>query len=397
MPVVRTLLALLFLSSAAFADELRTLDNQTIVGKVVAVNAKEVSIKKMDGVIATVPLDNVIALDLQAVKGVPDGHAYTDIRLIDDSVVHSEGFVVKGNEIEITLLQTKEKLKIPLAYVQYILKGAHNSKLKTAFDKMLADKEKDKKKVDCVLYYRSEILDSVDGALGDADEKGQKIRFRPKGFDPLMVPLANIQGLIFYREEIGLGDPICMVYDTSGNVLAATKVAIEGKKVVMTTTLKGLTVQWDQASVARFDYNLGKLGFLSDMTPSKVVEKSAVGLIVTHRKDVNLDGDPIVLDRPYAKGLSLHAYTALEYDLKGKYKKFTAVLGVDTRVGSESEPKVTIEVDGRKMFDQTITTKMVVPVDLDITKASTLRITVTSANILDLHDHVTIAVPKVSK
>jgi hypothetical protein len=393
MPVFRTLLAVLLFSSAALADELRTLDNQTIAGKVVSVSAKEVSIKKVDGVIVTVPLDNVIALDLQTVKGVPAGQSFTDIRLIDDSVVHCEGFVVKGNEIEITLLQTKEKLKLPLAYVEYILRDAHNAKIKTAFDKMFANK----KKLDRVLFYKSETLDSVDGALGDGDEKGQKIRFRPKGLDPLQVPFANIQGLIFYREAVGLGDPVCMVYDTSGNALAATNVALVGKKVVMSTTLKGLSVEWDQASVARFDYNMGKLGFLSDMTPSKVVEKSAVGLIVTHRKDVNLDGDPIVLDRPYAKGLSLHAFTALDYDLKGKYKTFTAVLGVDTRVGSESEPKVTIEVDGKVMFQQTITTKKVEPVKIDITKASTLRITVTSANILDLHDHVTIAVPKVSK
>jgi hypothetical protein len=393
MPVVRALLALLFLSSAAFADELRTLDNQTIVGKVVAVSAKEVSIKKLDGMVATVPLDNVIALDLRAVKGVPGGLPYTDIRLIDDSVVHAEGFAIKGKDIEITLVQTKEKLKIPLAYVVYILKDAHNAKIKMPFDKLFADRIKR----DRVLLYKAETLNALEGALGDVDEGGQKIQFRPTGSDIVGMSLTKIQGLIYYRAEVASGNPICMVYDTSGNALAATKVATEGNKVVMTTTLKGLTVEWDQASVARFDYNMGKLGFLSDMMPSKVVEKSAVGLIVTHRKDVNLDGDPIVLDRPYAKGLSLHAYTALEYDLKGKYKKFTAVLGVDTRVGSESEPKVTIEADGRMLFSQTITTKMVVPVALDITKAGTLRITVTSANILDLHDHVTIAMPKVSQ
>jgi hypothetical protein len=154
---------------------------------------------------------------------------------------------------------------------------------------------------------------------------------------------------------------------------------------------------WDTANIARFDYNMGKLAFLSDMPPAKVVEKSGIGLVVAHRKDVNLDGEPIVLDRPYAKGLSLHAHTELEYDLKGKYKKFTAVLGIDTRLGSDSQPKVTIEVDGRSAFSEIVRAKDVTPVSIDVTKASTLRIIVSSRNFLDLHDHVTIANPKVSQ
>jgi hypothetical protein len=142
---------------------------------------------------------------------------------------------------------------------------------------------------------------------------------------------------------------------------------------------------------------MGKLAFLSDLVPTKVVESSAAGLIVTHRKDVNLDGEPIVLDRQYAKGLSLHAHSELEYDLKGKYKKFSAVLGVDPRVGSDSQPKVTIEVDGRVKFSEVITAKAVVPVNIDVNKGSSIRIIVASRNFLDLHDHVTIANPRLTQ
>ena len=143
---------------------------------------------------------------------------------------------------------------------------------------------------------------------------------------------------------------------------------------------------------------MGKLAFLSDMPTAKPPRaESAVGLVVTIRKDVNLDGDPIVLDREYKKGLSLHAHTELEYDLKGKYRKFSCVLGVDPRVGAESQAKVTFEVDGRAKYSKVITPKMIEHVDLDVSKASTLRIIVTSQNLLDLHDHVTIAIPKISQ
>jgi hypothetical protein len=391
MPAFRTLLAFLLLSSFAAADELRTLDNKTYTGTVVAVTEKEVGIKTADGVIA-VPLDNVIALDLRAVKGPPP--KYTDVRLVDDTVLHCDSFAFKGKDVELTLF-TKQKITVPLASVAYILKDAQDAKLRERLEKTLADKAKR----DWVWIKIGEQINPLDGTLSEPDAKGEKFGFRPvdeKEFRQLAI--SKLQALIFYRQYTGVGNPVCMVYDISGNALAANKVSVDGNKVVVETTLK-TTVAWDKDAVARFDYNMGKLAFLSDMVPSKVVEKSAVGLIVTYRKDVNLDGDPILLDgHQYAKGLSMHAYTELEYDLKGKFKTFTAVVGVDTRVGAESEATVTIQADGRMLFNQVVTPKThVPPLKLDVTKVNTLRIVVSSRNILDLHDHVTIAVPKVSQ
>src|SRR5262249_60431664 len=98
-------------------------------------------------------------------------------------------------------------------------------------------------------------------------------------------------------------------------------------------------------------YNMGKLTYLSALTPSKVVEKSAVGLPIAYRKDHNLDGQPIVLgDKTFPKGLSMHAYTQLEYNLGGKYKEFKTFLAVAPRVGSESKARVTIEADNQQLF-----------------------------------------------
>ncbi len=68
-------------------------------------------------------------------------------------------------------------------------------------------------------------------------------------------------------------------------------------------------------TVARLDFNIGKLTFLSDLEPAKVVERSGIGLITHYRKDANLDGEPILLEKQHAKGLSLHAHTELSYQL----------------------------------------------------------------------------------
>jgi len=388
-----SLVGLLGLASVAGADDLRTLDNKTTSGTVVAVDDKEVALKLPDGNVVTTPLDEVIALDLRPIKGVPPGTSYIDIRLVDDTALLCEKYAIKGKTIEATLL-TGQDVALPLASVASILRGAEDGNLKKAWNALMADKVKR----DRVVLYKGGEVNDVQGTIGDADAAGSKIGFRTADGGSLNVPIANLQGMIFYRPDGGGGgNPICMVYDTVGNAFAAAKVAVDDNKVVIVTTMPNVKIQCAASSIARFDYNMGKLAFLSDMVPTKVVEDSAVGLIVAHRKDVNLDGEPIVLDRQYAKGLSLHAHTELEYDLKGKYKKFTAVLGVDPRVGSDSQPKVTIEVDGRAAFSEVITAKAVVPVSIDVTKAQSIRIIVTSRNFLDLHDHVTIASPKVTQ
>ncbi|HYV36895.1 MAG TPA: NPCBM/NEW2 domain-containing protein [Gemmataceae bacterium] len=393
MPFYRALLTLVLLASVANADDvLRTLDNKTVSGNLVGVNDKEVLIKTNDGVVKT-PLDNVIALDLRPVKGLAPGTAYNEIRLVDDTALLCGKYAIKGKSVEATLL-SGQPVVIPMASVASILRGADDAKLRKAFLALLNEKVKR----DRIVIYKGGDVNDLPGTIGEADAEGNKIKFLSEAGD-IEVPIANLQGLIFFRPDgAGPVNPVCMVYDTAGNAIAAVKVVVDGKKATIVTTIPKVNIECDTAVIAKFDYNMGKLSFLSDLIPTKVVEKSGVGLIVAYRKDLNLDGDPIALEgRPYPKGLSLHAHTELEYDLKGKFKKFSAVLGVDPRVGSESQPKVTIEVDGKTVFSEIITTKNVRPIEVDVTKASSMRIIVSSQNFLDLHDHVTIANPKVTQ
>jgi hypothetical protein len=210
------------------------------------------------------------------------------------------------------------------------------------------------------------------------------------------VALDKLHGMIFYRLEAPADNPLCRVFDTQGNVLTAFKVGFDGKDYVVTTAF-GTKIALAPAGLARFDFNMGKLTYLSDMEPAKVVEKSGAGLVNRYRKDVNLDGEPIFLEKAHAKGLSLHAYTELEYNLAGKYKWLKATLGVDTRVGAESQALVTIVCDGDKRFSEAVTAKAVRELSLNVKDVTTLRIVVSSRNFLDLHDHATLADARVSQ
>src|SRR5437868_866897 len=71
------------------ADELRTLAGKTISGSLTTITDKDVVIETKDGPIAT-PLAQVLALDLLPVKGIAAGSKYSDVHLIDDTVLHCQ-------------------------------------------------------------------------------------------------------------------------------------------------------------------------------------------------------------------------------------------------------------------------------------------------------------------
>src|SRR2546421_282227 len=81
------------------------------------------------------------------------------------------------------------------ASMAWILKGAHDSTLRKAWDNIQADKIKR----DRVVTYKAGNVYSLDGTLGEPDDKGETIPFTVDG-DKLTPKLANITGMSFYRE-----------------------------------------------------------------------------------------------------------------------------------------------------------------------------------------------------
>jgi hypothetical protein len=391
MPAIRTLLVLFFVAAVACADELGTIDGKSQSGSLISLDDKQVVFKTNDGNVVKSPIAEVIRLDLRSPKERPRN--YSEIHLIDDSVLYCQSVNFKGSEVTVQLISGQE-LKLPLGSIATVLKEAENDEVRKAFNALAAQ---GLKRDQAVLVIDGGV-NSIEGTFGDADDKGEWIGFTKPGAEKKSYLLSKLRGMIFHREAPANLQPLCMVYDVDGNAIVANKAVIKDDRLIVTTTIPKLELSLDRANIAKFDYNMGKLTYVSDLTPIKVVQQSAVGLVVAFRKDVNLDGDAISLgSQIYKKGLSVHAHTELDYDLKGKYKRFQAVLGVDPNEGGESKAIVRIEVDGRVQYEKVITVEKTEELNVDVAKGKTLRIIVSSSNVLDLHDHVTIAIAKLTQ
>ncbi|WP_217558058.1 NPCBM/NEW2 domain-containing protein [Paenibacillus sp. GbtcB18] len=71
----------------------------------------------------------------------------------------------------------------------------------------------------------------------------------------------------------------------------------------------------------------------------------------TIRKDRSVDGNTLKLnDKAYTKGLGTHANSEIVYKLDGKYTSFSALVGVDSEVGSLSAVEFQVLVDNQVVF-----------------------------------------------
>jgi len=101
------------------------------------------------------------------------------------------------------------------------------------------------------------------------------------------------------------------------------------------------------------------------------------------------------------KGLALHSYTELEYDLKGEYREFKAVIGIDETLGGAEPTVVRILGDGKELYKATLTPgdkdKPAQEVTLSVKNVFKLRLIVQAAKFLDLGSQALFAEARVSK
>src|SRR5262249_61940550 len=116
---------------------------------------------------------------------------------------------------------------------------------------------------------KNDELNAVEGTFGDIDPKGERIQFRLEDGMIREVPFERLQGMIWYRTEAPAKSPVCQLYDVQGNSLAAASVRLKADRHTV-TTVGGVEIAYDAQTVARLDYNMGKLTYVSDLTPAKV-------------------------------------------------------------------------------------------------------------------------------
>jgi hypothetical protein len=394
MPVRLALFALLVGASASLGAELRTLKGETLKGELVSIDDKQIVIATAKEKVAT-PLNAVLQLDLGPAGKNPPG-PYTDVELTDGTLLHCASYKLIGKEIELKTT-SGQALKLPLKAVYNILTNAHEEKNRREWSERLSKR----RKLDTVTVLRDGTLRAVDGTLGDADDKGETIELTISGAKR-PIPLANLHGLIFIRPPDPSAPPVkCKLFDAHNNLVMVSGVTATPAAVAVTTPA-GAKFEFAMNVVFRLDYSTDKLRYLSDLDPVRVDETSTEDAVWHYKRDRNQDGGPIRLgSQQFPKGLSLHAKTELEYDLKGEFREFKATVGVNQLVGGIDGPvNLTIELDGQKWKTLTFTRKdkkQDNEIAVNVKDVQKLKIIVSSGDLFDLGKHLDLGDARVMK
>jgi NPCBM/NEW2 domain len=396
--------------------DLTTLDGKKLSGEIVAIANGELTFKTTAGVEEKMFVTAINAIDIgQPPKPPVSGTKFTAIELTDGSTFRASTFQIDQKVLIFESLSTgpeapARKITVPMASLYSLLRDAQDLKVEQDFRTLLRSRGKfdiwvTRKKGKNDEGKEFEALDGVPGTFGDGDLANDAVKFTLEATgNTVPVKLSRVQGMIFNQIPNTAAPAICRVIDVANNALVAQAITRTATGFTI-KTVSGITLELPEALVARFDFAAGSVKYLSDLEPVAAEETGSDP--ERYQKDKNLDKGIIRFDmkakdgipQDYKKGITLHAKTVLTYELKGQYKLFKAVAGVDFTVETPSQCRLTIETGGQPLFRGVIKRgDKPVELNLNIQNADKLKITVESdGGILDTGNQLSLGDARVLK
>lgn len=402
MACLRIVLVTLACAALASAAELKTLSGKALKGDPVALTAKAV-VLQAGAERVEVPLEDVLQLDLQPPQPLPANTRYTLVELTDGSQLQCSQFTLKKQDVELTLATDNPTgkgpvVKLPLAAVSAVLHDAHDKALRAEWDAKFLAKRGNQ---DVIAVRRDDVLNRLEGTLGDGDAEGKTIEFQlAGGGTKAQVGQSRIQGMIFFRKpDTQTAPTLCRVHDLYRNVLVATQVDVTDAAFTV-TTVSGAKIEYGKALVAKLDYSKGKLTFLSDLEPvNKDQLKPLEGFLTLWQNDRNFNDGPLALGgQSFPRGVALRALARPVYELDGGYKEFKLVLGADDSADPASVVKIRIDGDGRELFAGVVSrADKPRPLTLNVAGVRKLRIDVSGDGVIPYGREVVLGNAQLSK
>lgn len=168
--------------------------------------------------------------------------------------------------------------------------------------------------------------------------KPGSISFSADGVGQVKLPTAKIRALNLAelgedterKEELPAGQQVGVFLADGGNLhgglLSLTKAGLSLRHELLGTI--GIPIQ----ELSHISFLGGRCQYLSDIEPKKTTEHLGNLFLakLPFKKDRNVLGKQLrIKGKTYPKGLGVHAYSKLEYDLAGGFQKFQATIGLD--------------------------------------------------------------------
>src|SRR5712691_5586996 len=218
------------------------------------------------------------------------------------------------------------------------------------------------------------------------------------GTATVKLPIGEVREIGFNTELLTLPEPkelcwLVSLIDGSRLTLRAAHCRVE-QDVLQAAHVTGATWEIPWAAICELRVLHGRAVFLSDLTAAET--KFTPFLPGARewpvRRDRSVSGSPLrVGGREFPKGLGMHSRTVVSYDLGGKYRSFNAAVGLDDTTSGKGTALCAVEVDGRRVFENSSLSHATGPQRLpliDLSGAKRLTLIVDFGEWGDVQDHV---------
>ncbi len=375
----------------------RVVDRQgeNFEGTVLNISVEQVTML-VDGERQTLPLDRLSRLEIvrsdgQAVSdepstGQPVGSSLdTIMTLSDGSIIRAKKVTSRDGTLRAEM--ATQPLVAPSRMVRHV-RFRGGSKATDAEWNKIAQRPLE---ADLIVVRRAgDQLRAIEGIVGDIDS--QDIRFQYDG-EWIDVNRNRVEGVIYYagRQPIE-SRPVAALMSEYGSRWNLAHLSGD-TQTLQIRSVGGVEVSLPWSDVQAIDFASAATQYLSDMKPERVEWTpyvafpplhSALERMMQPQMDRGFDHPELTLTVPpgeppqqFRKGLAIHSRTTIVYRLRGEYRTFSAVAGLEESNGPGGDVHVVIYVDSQPALQFDLTAEDAPrPIDLQVSGAQRMTILV---------------------
>lgn len=200
------------------------------------------------------------------------------------------------------------------------------------------------------------LLRNGDTAAGDIEKFADAgaVRLR-HGTEAIATFEATAMAAVAFNPNLSatrkLKGPFARLVLADGSRITVSAATADGTTLRATTTF-GAAFEVALNQVIALDVQQGKATDLADLRPKSEKVEPFNDLAWPWQANRTVKSRPLRLATPrgvstFDTGLGTHPHTTLTYSLNGKYRRFTALVGLDADTGRRGAAKVQILVDGK--------------------------------------------------
>lgn len=414
-----TLLTLIALAGPALAADakIKLLAGEGPAGQIVAATADKITVRDSAGE-KSIPAAELMWVELP--HSPADTKPSVWIELLDGSRLAAESYTAASGQakIELTSGQTVTAATRAIKFVRFrapdpALAGQWREILESqAAGDMVVIRKTSMRPVeegDESATMTEVALDQLEGTVLGVGPESVQFEFDGEKID---VRREKLEGVVYYhpaRREFSA--PACKLVDGGGSTWAIKSLELaEGR--LRGSTVSGTAIDFPLAAVAKIDYSVGNVFFLTDLEPDTGGGSIAVSLqpaamafkfgrLFGVSKRPPLGAVRFQIDgQGYDNGLSLHSPASLVYRVPEGVRWLRAEAGVDDSVIVPGRFDLVILGDGKELMRHAFSesdSRKPVPINLEVAGIRRITIELDAADGQDIGDQLNLCEARLTK